>query len=115
SWYYINIAVGGTLEMLSDPTNNSNDYDFAIWGPFTAANAWQNCPPTSMPTRCSYSSLDNLTGMQVGYFDTSEDSGGDSFVSPLNTTDDQVYILLVDNWSSTGDPYQLSWGGTAVL
>lgn len=115
SWYYINIQSGGSLEMLIDPTNNSNDYDFAVWGPFTAANAWANCPPTSMPTRCSYSSLSNLTGMQAGYFDNSENSGGDSFVAPLNTVAGEVYILIVDNWSATGDPYNLSWGGTANL
>lgn len=115
SWYYINIQAGGSLEMLVDPTNNSDDYDFAVWGPYTVANAWQNCPPTSMPTRCSYSALNNLTGMQVGYWDTSEGTGGDSFVEPLTTTTGQVYILLVDNWSSSGDPYNLTWGGTASL
>lgn len=138
SWYYINVAIGGTLSMLIDPANNSDDYDFAIWGPFTTANAAANCPPVSNPIRCSYSSKTDLTGLQSSYYgqtssfgcgflglfacygtvtvsDNSESASGDSYVQPLNVNAGQIYILLVDNYSSSGYPYNLSWGGTAVL
>lgn len=31
SWYYVNVQTGGSLTMLIDPANNSDDYDFAVW------------------------------------------------------------------------------------
>ena len=135
SWYYVNVSTGGSLSMVIDPTNNSDDYDFAIWGPFTSVTAAANCPPTSAPVRCSFSSLSDLTGMSSywgciswhwfwGYCtgsgwitptDNSEGSGGDSFVAPMTVSAGQVYIMMVDNFSSSGQPYGLTWGGSAVL
>lgn len=135
SWYYLNVQTGGTLTMMIDPVSNSDDYDFAIWGPFTAATAGVNCPPVSAPIRCSFSSLDDRTGLQsmnlgtpsgCGFFgfsscppsavgDVTEGAGGDSFVLPLNVLANQVYILLVDNFSTSSNPYNMSFGGTSVL
>lgn len=142
SWYYLNVQTGGTLTMNISPSSGSDDYDFAIWGPFTAATAGANCPPTSAPVRCSWSSITGNTGMVIPYTgqsssfgcgflglfsctglitstnnpaDVSEGSGGDSWVSNLTTSANQVYILLVDNFSNSGQPYSMSFGGTSVL
>lgn len=132
SWYYINVQTGGSLTMTIDPQNNSDDYDFAIWGPFTAATANANCPPVSSPIRCSYSACEDQTGIGSGIgcyscwlvltcygsvtgTGSSEGGGGDSWVSALTVSANQVYILLVDNFSNSGQPYNLSFGGTATL
>lgn len=137
SWYYLNIQTGGTLNMVIDPANNSDDYDFAIWGPFTAATADANCPPITSPIRCSWSAESDQTGLgpywgQTSLFgcgflglsacygwitpsDNSEGSGGDSWVSTLNVNANEIYILLVDNFSNSGQPYNMSFGGTSVL
>jgi len=136
------VGTGGTLNMTIDSANNSDDYDFTIWGPFTAATAGANCPPVSAPIRCSYSANTNLTGMMTPYngqtssigcgflwlqpctglitstnnpVDNSEGAGGDSWVNQLTVTAGQVYIMLIDNFSNSGQPYNLSWGGSAVL
>ncbi|MNK01922.1 hypothetical protein D3C87_197360 [compost metagenome] len=142
SWYYLNVMTGGTLTMTIAPTSGTDDYDFAIWGPFTDATAGANCPPTSAPIRCSWSSITGNTGMMIPYTgqtssfgcgflglfscsglitstnnpaDFSEGSGGDSWVSNLTTSANQIYILLVDNFSNSGQPYSMSFGGTSVL
>ena len=144
SWYYLNVQSGGTLTMTISPANSNDDYDFAIWGPFTSANAGANCPPITAPTRCSWSSVKGNTGMVIPYngqtsssgcgpwywpfdpcygmitttnnpADVSEGSGGDSWVSNLTTSANQIYILLVDNYSNSGQPYSMSFGGTSVL
>ncbi|WP_343630989.1 hypothetical protein [Fluviicola sp.] len=142
SWYYLNVQTGGTLTMTIAPTNGGDDYDFAIWGPFTTATAGANCPPVSAPIRCSYSSATGNTGLMIPYtgqsssfgcgflglfactgtitstnnpVDNSEGAGGDKWVGNLNTTANQIYILLVDNFSNSGQPYNLSFGGTSVL
>ncbi|MNE30490.1 hypothetical protein D3C80_1240080 [compost metagenome] len=144
SWYYLNVQTGGTLTMNISPSNSGDDYDFAIWGPFTAATAGANCPPTSAPIRCSWSAVTGNTGMVIPFngqtsssgcgpwywpfdpcygmitttnnpADVSEGSGGDSWVSNLTTSANQIYILLVDNFSNSGQPYSMSFGGTSVL
>lgn len=142
SWYYLNIQTGGTLTMTISPSNSNDDYDFAIWGPFTSATAAANCPPTTAPVRCSWSSVTGNTGMMIPYTgqtssfgcgflglfsctglitttnnpaDVSEGAGGDGWVSNLTTSANQIYILLVDNFSNSGQPYTMSFGGTTVL
>lgn len=127
SWYYLNILTGGTLTFTINPAVNSDDYDFAVWGPYTAANAGANCPPVVGPIRCSFYNNGNglgNTGLAgtAATQGTSEDalldnnlSGADGFVQQLNVLANEVYILLIDNFSISMNPYDLSFGGTAVL
>lgn len=142
SWYYLNVQTGGTLTMTIAPSAGTDDYDFAIWGPFSSATAGANCPPVSAPVRCSYSSATGNTGLMIPYtgqsssfgcgflglfsctgtitstnnpVDNSEGVSGDKWVGNLNTTANEIYILLVDNFSNSGQPYNLSFGGTSVL
>lgn len=142
SWYYINVDTPGTLEMTISPDDSNDDYDFAIWGPFTSVTAAANCPPSSAPIRCSWSAADGNTGMMEPYWgqtssfgcgflglgscsgwitshnnavDNSEGSGGDKWVNALNVSSGEVYILLIDNYSTSTQPFDLTWGGDAGL
>ncbi len=134
SWYYINVGTGGTLEMTISPDNGTDDYDFDLWGPFTYVTANANCSPVSAPIRCSWSDLSGDTGMSdywgciswhwfwgcTGYgwitpTDVSETWSGNKWVAPLNVSDGEIYILLIDNWSGSFQPFELNWGGDAVL
>jgi hypothetical protein len=134
SWYYLNVQTGGTLTMNINPNSSSDDYDFAIWGPFTAASANANCPPVSGPVRCSYSACTGPTGIgngngcySCGFLGlstcygavtgtgNSESASGDSWISALTTSANEIYILLVDNFSNSGQAYSMSFGGTSVL
>lgn len=128
SWYYINVGSSGTLEMTISPTA-SDDYDWAIWGPFTETTANLNCPPTTTPIRCNYSNQhpciswgwifcrkrDYETGMKPGYSNVSSSSTGYTWNAPLNVQEDEVYILLIDNYSKSNKPFNLAWGGSAKL
>ena len=119
SWYYINVQSGGSLSFRIDPSGNS-DYDFAVWGPFTAANAAANCPPQNGPVRCSYAEGNGNTGMRDNESGSSENQNGDGWVGSLNVNANQVYILLIDNYSTSGVGYtfDFNWGGnntTAVI
>lgn len=134
SWYYLNIQTAGSLDMLINPNSSSDDYDFAIWGPFTDVTAAANCPPVSGPIRCSWSACEGQTGIGsgqgcwscgfLGLFTctggvtgsgNSENDGGDSWVSSLNVNPSEIYILLVDNYSNSGNAYNMSFSGSAVL
>ncbi len=119
SWYYLNVLVGGTISMRINPIA-ADDYDFAFWGPFTAANAGVNCPPVSLPVRCSFAAGAGNTGLRGGSGDNSENAFGDRWVDPLNVFAGDIYILLIDNFSVSGTGFDIdfSWPGnasTAVL
>ena len=108
SWYTFTIQTSGTLQMLINPSG-ADDYDFAIWGPNS------NCPPTSTPIRCSYAAGTGNTGMNATALDLTEGVFGNGFVAQLNVIAGQTYILLIDNFSSSTNPFNLNWGGTATL
>lgn len=120
SWYYLNVLTPGNLVMRINPDNDNDDYDFAVWGPFNAASASANCPPVTSPTRCSYSQYKGNTGLAYGAGDDSEGTGGDRWVNPLSVTTNQIYILLVDNYSVSSQGYNIEFSfpgnlSTAVL
>lgn len=108
SWYYFSPTTGGTLGFSLVPNGNI-DYDFALWGPFDAAQC-----PNVPPVRCSYANGLNTnpkyrTGMGNGATDTSEDQYGNGWVAPLNVLAGKVYVLYIDNYSATGQDFTLTW------
>lgn len=109
SWYWINIGTTGSLQMTISPSNGTDDYDFALWGPINL------CPPASSPIRCSWAAAIGNTGMGNGATDNSENDFGDRWVAPLNVTAGQIYILLIDGYTPSSQPFNLTWGGTAGL
>lgn len=117
TWFYVNIGSSGTLEMTIDPTNGTDDYDWAIWGPFTSATAAANCPPISRPIRCNTSANTAATGMSTAATNNYEYEGFSTFQwsNPINATVGDIYIMMIDNWSASGSPFTLDWGGTAGL
>jgi hypothetical protein len=116
-WYYFSPSASGTIGMTIAPSVATTDYDWAIWGPY----ATLPCPPTGAPLRCSAASASGSTGGQTGLgngaADTDEGSGGNGWVSSINVTAGQKYILFLDNWNATSAPYTLSWqlsGGASL-
>jgi hypothetical protein len=61
---------------------------------------------------CSFSVVNGNTGLQAGAGDNSEGIGGDSYVNPITGNVGEIYILLVDNYSSTTSPFTLTWNMT---
>jgi hypothetical protein len=126
SWYYINVGTSGTLAMDIVPSNGSDDYDFAIWGPFTSSTAGANCPPITSPLRCNYVAYPrswgcgtntNPTGLAIDNSlpISNDDCTNNSHVRHINATAGDIYILVIDNYSESSQPFQLNWNGTAGL
>lgn len=131
SWYYLYVASSGSLGMTITPANGQDDYDFAIWGPYTPGSLMANCPPLDHPIRCNFTSypdwfpgtgfscgtLTNPTGMQVNAsLPTSSGSCTDEpYSRHLDVLAGEIYIMIIDNWSTSTDPFDLTWNGTAVL
>jgi len=131
SWYYLNVGVSGTLGMDITPANGNDDYDFAIWGPFTPANLMANCAPTAPPIRCNFTSypdwfpgdpfscgtLTNPTGLAIDVaLPTSSNACTDEpYSRHLDVVAGEIYIMIIDNWSTSLDPFDITWSGTGEL
>lgn len=106
NWYYFSPSVGGDIGLTISPQNGADDYDFALWGPMASVS----CPPSGPPVRCSYSDDPGDTGMNDVAIDFSETWAGDKWVSELtNVQVGEVYIMYIDNWSTSGQPFDLNW------
>lgn len=104
-WYHFSISASGTLAFTIAPTNPSDDYDFAIWGPAGTVQ----CPPNTAPFRCNYSGATGNTGLSTSATNPSEGSSGSRFSSAMNVTAGQIYALYISNWSRSGLAFNLTW------
>ncbi len=109
SWYYFSPATSGNIQLTIAPANGTDDYDFAIWGPMATIV----CPPNTAPFRCSYSALGGNTGLLTGSGDNSEGVGGNKWVESMNVIAGQRYIMVIDNYSTSSQPFNLNWNLTA--
>ncbi len=114
SWYVMQIATGGTFAFTIDPIAGSGeDYDFAVFGPNVS------CCALGSPLRCSFADqfcgYCPQTGLGNGAVDFSEPAGGDGFVASITVTAGQTYFLLVDNYLSSAQGFNLTFTGTCTL
>ena len=110
NWYTFTAQTTGTLNINIVPTDPTDDYDFAIYGPNVT------CGALGSPIRCTDSGVQGNTGMNGGAGDFTEPVTGDGFLQTMNVTAGQNYILVVDEWSpNAGSGYTLNFSGTASL
>lgn len=113
SWYLISIGTSGTLQFAISPTNGSDDYDFAVWGPN------ESCPPAAAPIRCSWAAGGGNTGVNSGMNSESpqfsENALGDRWVDDMNVTVGEFYTICIDNWSTSNQPFNFTFGGSAGI
>jgi len=105
TWYFFSPQTSGNIGFSITPANGTDDYDFAVWGPYTEAQC-----PTGPPLRCSWNAPPSYTvGLGNGATDDSEGAGGDGWVRTIDVLADQVYVMYIDNWSESGQAFTLSW------
>lgn len=111
NWYTFTVQSGGTLNFLIDPVDNTDDYDYAVYGPNVP------CSNLGNPVRCSDSGVQGNTGLtNVSPNEFTEDVTGDGWTETMNVNTGDSYFLVIDEWSpNAGSGYQLSFSGTASL
>lgn len=137
AWYLFSPSASGNIGLTIAPGANT-DYDFAIWGPFPpGSTAASICPPSSSPIRCSFAAA-STTFSQTGSYNTGighatysvpqfapptpahTDGSGNTlngWVPGLQVTAGQVYVLMIDNFTADGTPFNLNWdlsGGASL-
>jgi len=139
SWYVITAVAGGDLGFAIQPEGPSNNYDWALWGPFPAVSgAPIPClPPPQLPLRCEAStntatfastgSYDTGMGQHATplfapsstpYFQSSPGCGGQcGWVPGIQVQPGEGYLLYVDNRAQNGTVFDLIWslGGASIV
>lgn len=123
-WYTFTIATSGTLTFTIDPNVNSDDYDFAVYGPTTNGCTSLNTNNVFVkPVRCNYygSIPTGNTGLTLTLPpppppNTNGNAGNDDEWSPyMEVLAGETYYLVIDNFRSSPDGFKMIWGGTATL
>lgn len=113
TWYFFSPQTAGNIGFSITPTNPTDDYDFAVWGPFASAQC-----PTGPPLRCSWNAPPSyVTGLGNGATDFTEGAGGDGWVKTIDVLAGQVFVMYIDNWSASGQAFTLTWqlsGGVSL-
>lgn len=126
-WYKWVCDKPGTLTFDITPINTSDDIDFAI---FKLPGGINDCANKEL-VRCmasgetqgnsaaANSPCFGPTGLSLSANDDTEnpgcDSGDDNYVRALNMESGEVYVLIVNNFSSTGYGFEMEWGGTGTF
>lgn len=123
-WYTFTVATAGTLTFVIDPNVNSDDYDFAVYGPTTNGCTSLNTNNVFVtPLRCNYngSTPTGNTGLTLTLPpppppNTNGNAGNAFEWSPyMQVQAGETYYLVVDNFRISPDGFKLIWGGTASL
>jgi hypothetical protein len=113
TWYFFSPQTDGTIAFSISPANGTDDYDFAVWGPYPNAHC-----PTEQPLRCSYDApAPTTTGLNGTATATSEGAFGTGWVQDIDALAGEVYVLYIDDFSLSGQDFTLNWqlsGGSSL-
>lgn len=137
TWYMFSPSAGGNLGLTINPLG-PDDYDWGVWGPYPPGTTPSMvCPPIGPPIRCAASSGpatfestgSYATGMgHATYSPPQFAPTGTTYaipstfdncpliapqrcgwVSGMQVTTGQVYLMYISNWSQSNTGFTLSW------
>ena len=119
TWYVFTAANSGSLEFTLTPNNPADDLDFVV---YRLPNGVGDCSGKNL-LRCMAagdiffpSPCMGPTGLNSSATDISEDAGcaanQDNFLAALQMVPGATYALAVNNFTASGNGFQIEWGGT---
>lgn len=103
TWYYFCFETSGTFAFTIDPVTNTDDYDFALYGPDVS------CGGLGTPVRCSYAATTGNTGLKFSVADVSETVIGNGWVDTLHVDAGECYYLMINHWTPPVTGYTVDW------
>ena len=114
-WYTFTSNTAGNIAFNITPNVSSQDYDFALYD-ITGNNCSSISSGALTPIRCNFSATGGVTGLSPSGTNPSEPSSGPNQSSVLPTTVGHTYVLIISNYSSSSNGYQLNFTpGTASI
>ena len=112
TWFTWTATNNGNLTFTLTPLNPPDDLDFVL---YSWPNGPQNCDG-QVVLRCMASSCTGPTGLNSTATDFSEPpncdpSSQDNFLAELDMEEGTTYALMVNNFSATGNGFEISFGG----
>jgi hypothetical protein len=111
-WFYFEMAETGDFEFDINPIVPNDDYDFAIWSPFTS---YGDIPCVSgnnggmgLPIRCNFSAIRGVTGLDTAGTGPSQGAGGQVYSDELPVTIGDFYVMMVDDFGNQGNGFNIS-------
>lgn len=115
TWYQWVCDQSGTLTFDITPMSPADDIDFVF---YELPNGINNCNGRR-PIRCMASAEAGPTGLNLASTDVIENSGfdpsHDRYVAAVNMVAGQAYALLINNFTSSGNGFSISFGGTGTF
>jgi len=124
TWFKWTCDQSGSLTFALTPNNLVDDLDFVL---YELPNGINNCAGKTV-LRCMAAGEDPAlypsachgpTGLRASANDISEpggcDQGQDNWLSPVNLVAGRSYALIINNFTSTGNGFQMDFGGTATF
>jgi SprB repeat/CHU_C Type IX secretion signal domain/PKD domain len=122
TWFVWRVSQAGNLTFTLTPLNPLDDLDFVL---YRLPNGIGNCGGKQL-VRCMASGESQgqnsdrclgPTGLRVGASGTSMPSGcptaaSNAWLSPVNMSVGEVYALVVNNFSNTGNGFSIDFGGS---
>ena len=110
-WYIFTVQNSGTFTFL---LNTSNDYDYALYDITSIGCAGV---PAATPIRCNFSATYGSTGLTLPTAggSLSYNASQAPTMSGINVTAGQTFALIIDNFSSNSNGYNITFGGTAQI
>jgi hypothetical protein len=91
----------------------NNIFDFVMWGPYPSGSTAQTmCPITGAPYRCNWASLSTPTIKGLAFNNSLpayQFGGGGPMARHMVVNPGDVFMLFVNNWSQSGQQFQLVW------
>ncbi|MES2837214.1 MAG: T9SS type A sorting domain-containing protein [Bacteroidota bacterium] len=105
-WYSINTTSPGSFTFEIDPSNNSDDYDWALFDitNYSCSDIFNN---SSLEISCNYSGASGNTGI-------SSILTGQQWESAINLASNRHLMLYISNYTQSTDGYAISLGGSAT-
>ncbi|RZJ69440.1 MAG: hypothetical protein EOO49_17545, partial [Flavobacterium sp.] len=110
AWYTFTFQAGGQFGFNIDPNVNTEDWDWALYGPFTTPAG--NCPGVlNMPVRCDYSGSTESGGYTGVGVNPTTGTQTTPYEPWLNVNSGETYLLLINNFSATNNGFTLQFSG----
>lgn len=113
AWYTFTLAESGQFGFDITPIDASEDWDFALYGPFSSTTGNCSQVATMDPIRGNYAINTGATGIGAsGTLDCADDSTFMAYSNWLNVNTGETYVLMINNYSNTNSGFTLNFTGS---
>jgi hypothetical protein len=106
-WFRIRMASSGQFGFNIIPTDLTEDWDFAVYGPDAI------CGALGTPVACNYDNPSTTGYTGVGT-DPNNNTQTDAYHDWMTVTPGEEYVILVNQYAGNNSGFSITWQGAAI-